>query len=144
MIEFTPAQREHFQYLQVVTEQSAEFAALWKPGYMDWLLRGVAYTGWHSGVCLGASGISTLPDWQNRGECWFITGREAHRHILAIVRFMRFVLSTVNIKRLDMLVTDGNETGHKLAQLCGFEYEARLEAYHPLGCDAHMYKKVKR
>lgn len=144
MIEIVPAHKEHFKFLQVVPEQLDEYRALWEPGYLDGLLSGVAFTAWASGVCLGASGILKLPKWPQRGECWAMLGSEARYHMRPIVRFMRYMADTLPERRLDMFVRGGNASGMKLAKLAGFEYEATLEGYHPLGDDVLVYKRIKR
>lgn len=145
MIEFTPAKLGHFKYLKVPSAQSDEFKAFSVPGYLEGLLgSGLAFTAWSSGVCLGAAGIIKLAGWPQRGECWTLIGDEARYHMLAIIKFVRMVVETAPEKRLDMLVRAGNAKGEKLAKLAGFEYEATLECYHPLGDDVHMYKRIKR
>ena len=144
MIEIRPAHPGHLKYIVVGPEQSEEFTALWRPGYAEQLCQGVAFTGWASGECVGAAGILSNSDWPGRGEAWTIFGAKARLHILPIVRAMRSVLAASTIQRVDMLVGDGNVYGHKLAKLCGFEYEAKLEKYHPTGADATMYKRIKR
>lgn len=145
MIEFTPAKLGHFQYIKIPSAQSDEFKAFSMPGYLEGLLgSGLAFTGWRSGVCLGAAGIIKLPGWPHRGECWTLISDDAQPYLLPIVRFIRFMVQTVPEKRLDMLVRAGNPKGEKLAKLAGFEYEATLECYHPLGDDVHMYKRIKR
>lgn len=144
MIEFVPAKAQHFQYIIPTQEQSAEYRALWKPGYVDGLLSGVAFTAWQSGRALGAAGVLQNPDWPGRGEAWAMFAPGAGRALLPVVRFMRTVLHRLPLTRIDMLVADGNGNGHALASLCGFDYEAKLEKYHPTGVDAHMYKRIKR
>jgi hypothetical protein len=143
MIEITPAQAQHFQYIVPTQEQSAEYAALWKPGYIEGLLSGTAFTAWARGRCLGASGVFQPPEWVGRGEAWALFAPGAGEHLLPIVRFMRVILYRLPLTRIDMLVAEGNGNGHVLAKLCGFEYEARLEKYHPSGVDAHMYKRIR-
>lgn len=143
MIEIVPAQLQHFSYIVPTKEQSAEYAALWKPGYAEGLLSSVAFTAWASGTCLGASGVYQPPEWVGRGEAWAIFAPGAGKYLLPIVRFMRFTVNRLPLARIDMLVAEGNGNGHMLAQLCGFQYEARLEKYHPSGLDAHMYKRIR-
>lgn len=144
MIEIRQAHPSHLGYIVVGQEQSDEYRALWKPGYAEQLVRGHAYTAWASYECVGAAGISVSPEWPERGEAWTIFGSKARYYILPIVRAMRRVLDECQLRRVDMLVGDGNVYGHKLAKLCGFEYEAKLEKYHPTGVDATMYKRIKR
>ena len=142
MISFAPCHYNHFDYIKPLAVQSDEYRALWGPGYREGLLSGIALSAWASGVCVGAAGV--FEPHAGRGEAWALLGEGAGSYLLTIVRRMRFVLQTHPARRIDMLVTDGNGNGHVLAELCGFVYETKLEAYHPSGRDAFMYKRMRQ
>lgn len=139
-LEFRPLQPDHLRYIRPQAVQTGELARVLSPENVEAMLSGPALSAWAGGLCVAAAGINR--PWEGRGEAWAFLGKEACIHILPLVRKMRFVLMHEKLRRIDMSVRGSNKCGKKLAQLCGFELEAVLEAFDPSGDDIWLYKRI--
>lgn len=143
VLEFVPFKFEHLKYIKPHAVQSEEWALLLAGDASEVLATGPALSMWQSGVCLGAAGL--VVHWPGRAEAWaMFADKIGFRPMLEAVRCMRRVIDTSGFRRVDMTVRNGNIHGHVLASAVGFDFEAKLEAYHPSGDDVFLYKKVKR
>lgn len=141
MLTFEPCRAGHFKYIAYRAVQTEEFQRLMDPAVMDQLLGGLAISAWASGVCLGAAGI--LQEHRYRAEAWLLLGDGCARYLKPILRHIRYVLDTTEIRRIDMSVRASNKQGHSLARALKFEYEATLQSYHMSGDDVMIYKRIR-
>lgn len=142
MITFEPFHPQHIKYIAPNAVQIDEYALMQQDGVSDILTSGVALSAWVSGACIGAAGV--VPHWPGRAEMWALISPRAGKYMLPCLRKTRFVLDTLPYRRIDMVVKVDNAEGHTIAHLLGFEYEAKLEAYHTDGSDMIMYVRIKR
>lgn len=141
-IRFTKAYGEHIKLIKPADVQSSEYIGLLTPEAAAIIENNLSFSAWRGGVCLGAGGVAKA--WPTRGEAWLLLGADARPYMRPILRFLRTALDNHPCKRIEMTVLKGNATGHKFADLLGFEEEAVLEAYHPNGDDVVMYKRIRK
>lgn len=143
MIEFKPCRFEHIKYIEPSSVGTEDYAAFLSPEAEAVVERHFSLSAWDGQRCVGAAGVADL--WAGRSEAWCLFGAGAAPHMAALIRKMRWVVAVHPARRLEMVVVDGNATGHKLARLVGMDAgdAVRLKSYTPDGRDVTMYARIR-
>jgi hypothetical protein len=110
------------------------------PEALDELARGHAFTAMADGEVIGCGGI--IEWWPDRCSVWAIVGVDAGPHMRGITRMVRMVLDRYPSRRIEATVRADFEAGFHWAVLLGFEMEALLRAYSPLGETVWMLARI--
>lgn len=140
MISFRLCKDWHIALIEVQDAQLSE-----KPFYMgalnDYAENSLAMSCWLGDECVGAGGLR--PVWVGRAVAWALLGRKSGPAMPAIVRKLRWVLSTYPANRVEMTVRSEFEPGCRLAALLGFDAEATLRRFNPDGSDARLFARIQ-
>jgi hypothetical protein len=102
---------------------------------------GPCYTltdGDHIAMCAGLVNM-----WEGRAQAWSLLARDAGRHMTKIVRVMKRFLEMQDIRRIEAVVDNGFEPGHRMIRLLGFAHEGLMRGYLPDGRDAVLYARIQ-
>ncbi len=82
--------------------------------------------------------------WPGCAVAWALVSCDAGREMRALVRAMRgYFDHAVPWRRVEAYVDAGFDAGDRLAELLGFEREARARAFRPDGGDATIWVKIQ-
>lgn len=142
MITFKPCQPWHIDLIDAQTSQQSEkaFNALVTA---DLVKNSFALSCWVDGDCVGAGGVH--PVWPGRAAAWALLSEHAGPAMLAIVRKLDFVLTTMPANRIEMTVRANFAPGCRLARFLGFALEtpAPMPRFYPDGASAYLFARIK-
>jgi len=142
MIEIVRFQPEH---MSQVDEQQATvgLSEYLTPEHVQILAQSqIAYTALSGDRVVACAGI--VDHWPGRGEVWAQLARDLGRDFLAVHNACKRVLSLGTHPRLEAVVAEGFEAGHRWIQLLGFSRETPepMKNYWPDGGSAVLYSRV--
>lgn len=101
-----------------------------------------AFTGLaDDGAVIGCAGVHEL--WQGRAVAWALLSADAGPHFKAIHKAARGFFTQAPWRRIEAMVEDGFDAGHRWARMLGMQHEGLHRAYSPSGADFHTYARIK-
>jgi len=105
--------------------------------------RGVAYT-LMNGRPIFSCGAVVL--WDGMAEAWFLTGTEAAKHPVSVVKTTMFLIADtigkLKLHRLQATIDAENETAVRFAEALAFKREGLMQKFSPDGKDYYLYARV--
>lgn len=89
------------------------------------------------------------PMWPGVGRCWSMLPQESLRrypksiHKAVSTELANFI-EREKLRRVEAIVFDGHEVGHRWIRRLGFEHEGLMRAYAIGGEDCHLYARVTK
>lgn len=101
-----------------------------------------SYTLLKDGNPVLCGGVTEL--WKERGLLWSFIGSDMSINEFVEAHYLvKYYLTLLEYRRLEMYVDVDFKAGHRWAKLLGFELEAeRMKAFHPNGSASSMYARV--
>lgn len=89
--------------------------------------------------------IGVIEQWENNAVAWAVLDQASmKKHMLSIHRWVESFLATLPIDRIEAVVDETFEAGHRWIKLLKFEEEAPvLKKYFPNGASGKLYARVK-
>lgn len=92
------------------------------------------------GAVIGCAGVHEL--WQGRAVAWALLSADAGPHFKAIHKAARGFFVQAPWRRIEAMVEDGFDAGHRWAKMLGMDHEGCMRAYSPGGKDFHIYARI--
>jgi hypothetical protein len=121
--------------------QSVFSEAMENEAYQMQLCAHPGYAATHQGVVLAMGGV--MPFWQGRVFGWMLMGDNLGRRMAVVHRYVSRFLDEQDADRIETVVLDGFDAGHRWAQMLGFEWEGLMKKWGADGCDYHLYARVR-
>jgi len=104
---------------------------------------GPAYTVRYEEEAIMCAGI--MMTGKDRAEAWALVSLHSGPAMLGITRKVKEHLDGLNIKRIEAVVKDGFEEGHRWMKMLGFKCETPdgMEAHHEDGGKNFLYARIK-
>jgi len=105
--------------------------------------KGVAYTLMNGNpvFCCGAVEL-----WDGMAEAWFITGKDAVKHPVSIMKTTMFLIADtigkLNLHRLQATIEADNETAVRFVEGLAFKREGLMRKFGPDGKDYYLYARI--
>lgn len=141
MVYYTKFHPEHLDYLRAQPAQAKELGMV-SSLTGEHLRDTFAYSAFDGGRCIACAGL--LHVWPGRAVAWAILAADCNKSIISITRFIKFVLTTHKIARVEATVAVDFAAGHRWMRMLGFEREDRdgLRKYDPHGRTFALYARV--
>lgn len=141
-MEIVKFRREHLEKLELQDAQADMREQLKDPAYGLMLEQcRFSFTGIHDGVIIGCAGIQEV--WEGRAIMWALLSKHAGVHFRSIHRAAMGFITQSEWRRIECVVEDGFDAGHRWAKLLGMEREGLMRKYSPTGVDFHLYSRIK-
>ena len=143
MLKLIPFKPRHAEVLALHQGTLHLLASKFEQNYFDALIGPYAFTGLDpDGHILGAAGIFEY--WPGRGEAWAMLDAKCKPYFRDIHRACKRNLEVAPYHRIEAVVDEGYEEGHRWCRLLGFELEAPLmKSYFTDKRSASLYALVK-
>ena len=93
------------------------------------------------GIVLACAGVHEV--WAGRGIAWALISRHAGGQFRPIHRAVAGFLKQCPVRRIEMMVDNAFDEGHRWARMLGMQHEGVMRAYSPTGDDYAIYARVK-
>lgn len=102
-----------------------------------------ARTAWRDGTIIACAGIAEV--WTGRAVSWMLLSSAVDRHdMLWLFREGRKWLAAQTFRRIECVVRYDFRPGHRLARMLGYDKEAVMRCYDPLGRDHVLYARIHK
>ena len=81
--------------------------------------------------------------WPGRAMLWSYLATGAGPHLAALTRATRRFIDLQAVRRLELYVDEEFRPGHRWAEMLGFKFESRLEAFRPDGGNQCCYVRIR-
>lgn len=81
--------------------------------------------------------------WETRAQAWSLMSAHAGRRMIRVVRIMKGLIDLQAERRIEAVVDEEFEQGHRLIRMLGFVKEGVMRAYLPDGGSVAMYARVR-
>lgn len=140
-MEIVKFRAEHLDRLELQDAQQDLYAQFQVPGYGAALESCVySFTAMHDGKVIGCAGVQEV--WEGRALLWSLLSKHAGTHFRPIHRAAFGFIQQAKWRRIECVVEDGFEAGHRWAKLLGMEHECLMRNYSPSGVDFHLYSRI--
>ena len=142
MLRYTSCHPEHVKFVHVQAMQAsdkpamrtAEAAAVIEQSRMS-------LSAWAGNECMGVAGVYDVHP--GRAMAWALLSCNIGPHMLSVTRKVRFVLNSINVKRIECLVPYEFAAAHRFARMVGFELETEcMRHYNVDGSHVSAYVRI--
>jgi len=84
-----------------------------------------------------------VAQWPGRSFGWTLVADDIGRHMFGLHKTVSDWLDGHGENRIETVVLDGFEAGHRWVKMLGFEHEGLMRKWGPDGCDYHLYSRVR-
>lgn len=135
---------DHLKQLQLQDAQQYFNAEFGNPDYgMQLQASRYAFTGMAGDQVIGCAGVHEL--WTGRAVAWALLSKDAGPHFAAIHKAASGFFKGCPFRRVEAMVEDGFDAGHRWVRLLGFKNETPdgMPGYSPTGTKFYLYSRVK-
>lgn len=92
---------------------------------------------------IASAGLAMM--WEGRAHAWALMSGNSGRHFVKIFRAIAAFLELQDIRRIEAVVDEGFEQGHRMMRMLGFKLETPepMRGYAPDGHACSLYARVK-
>lgn len=135
-------QASHLHALELQDAQRYFCEQVAEPGYGEALASTAhCFTGLDGDKVVGCAGVYEI--WPGRAVAWALLSRDAGAHFRTIHRAALGFIAQAPWRRIEAVVEDGFEAGHRWARMLGMQREGLMRAYSPGGVDFYLYSRVR-